>query len=243
MNNTIVIFDFDGVIALNTEEANMEVIVDLINQQLLKENKTNKNANIQWCFKNLVGSGGNEIISKIEKEFKIIINENRIIEKRTIKFEEKNSIKKDNNLVSFLEELKNKEISYCLATSSSELPLYRAIKILKLDKYFSKEKNNIFMVDTLREKNKNATKKDLYEFLKETKFNNYTNLFCIEDSENGVKNAEIADIKNIIVFENEINNQIEKDYYTNTIFDEKIRIKTFDNKLIKIINENARFVN
>ena len=241
MAKSIFIFDFDGVVALNTEMVNMQVIADIINQQL--PNNDNIKADIDWCFKNLVGFSGNEIISKIQDNFGIAVNEIDIIESRAKKFEDegKTILKKDKNLVEFLETLKGKEIEYCIATSSSLRPLKAGIKALDLDSYFNDD--NIFIVDKLRETDKNANKKDLYNFI-QTSYINSNEFYCIEDSKSGVGNAERAGIKNIIVFENEINKITNKNYYGDPVFKEKVKINSFNSNKLKLIGEsNEKFNN
>jgi len=189
MKNKLVIFDFDGVIALNTEEITMGVIADLVNRP---------NEEIS---KMVTGMGGKELIATLNNKFKTNITENEIMNNR-IKIMSKDGIlKKDPDLIPFVELLSKNKIEYVIATSSSKKPVNIALNNLNLNKYFKK----IYSIDDYPNF---RSKKELYEELGRKYIN--MEILIIEDSERGIKSATDSKIGQVIKYSNfkEIENVI-----------------------------------
>ncbi len=148
--NKLIAFDFDGVIALNTEEITMSVIRDKINNDYFN----GKNfVSLSDCFKNFVGLSKNELFQKIKQIYNLKFDNDEfgkdIRDRRIKEIKIPNRIIKNNYLINFLNILQNNQIKFCILSSSSKKPLYVAIKSIGLYKYFKVDgKNkNVFSIE------------------------------------------------------------------------------------------------
>jgi beta-phosphoglucomutase-like phosphatase (HAD superfamily) len=191
----LIIFDFDGVIALNTEEITMDVIAKLVQDRLIdKSEKLNLNR--------LIGLSGGELVRKIMTDYNTTITdagkfEKLIMTTRMERMKIGGALKKDPSLVDFLEFLDSRRVKYLVATSSSLPPVEIALTSLDLAKYFnvSGANKNVFSMDDFPNF---SSKYQLYGWLKERCFGE--KIFVIEDSVNGISAARKAGVENIILY-------------------------------------------
>jgi len=188
-NKKLIIWDFDGVIALNSEVITMELL-----SQWLK----NKGLDLstQECLKKFSGLNGEEINNFLLEKYKVSLNKkavNFIRSKRIERYQE-GKLKKPQELIGILKYLQNNQINFCIASNSPKKTLSVAIESLNLNSYFNLE-NNVFSSE-LTENNK----KLLYSYIFKKYNIEQNNCIVIEDSLNGVKFAKSVGINDVIGF-------------------------------------------
>lgn len=177
--NKLVIFDFDGVIALNTEEITMGVIANLVEQPTEKVTKL------------VMGLGGKALVDKLKDAYDIPITEEQIMNTRMEIMKQEGVLRKDPSILPFLDELQRLDIEYIIATSSSRAPIDIAIKSLGLEGYFE----NIYSIDDYPNF---RFKQELYALLGQ-KYEN-REIFIIEDSLRGIESAHGSEIGKVIAY-------------------------------------------
>lgn len=218
MSEMVVIFDCDGVLALNTEDITMSVIAELINEAIGNDYGRQEGITAD-DLSDLVGLSGRELTTKIKEKYGVNVEESVIMETRIKKMEsEPNILKKDENLVYFLEFLTENKVKFMVASSASPKPLETIIKGLNLEKYFSRDSgfNGQGSLNSVDDLQNYTNKADLYgELVK----NNRGEIFIIEDSENGIKSAKKAGVDDNYIIKYRDGNNFEKikDFFVNKI--------------------------
>ena len=186
-----VIFDCDGVIALNSEEITYNAYSNLIKK---KYNRSIAPAVLQAACMGLNVDG---IINQFKQRHDITITNDDIMEIRTGRMalmRKRGVLKSDPSLLPLLEMLERQKIDFCVATASPMAPVLVIMEALRLQKYFPEE--NIYNTYNLGFKNK----AELYQMLGQ-KLNSANNdIFIIEDSVRGITDAHNTNIGRIIAY-------------------------------------------
>ncbi|MDR2760833.1 MAG: HAD family hydrolase [Rickettsiales bacterium] len=175
----MVIFDFDGVIALNTEKITMGVIAKLIGRPA------------EEVAELVMGLNGKALIDELRNAYGVSIVEEQIMNARMEIMKQKGVLKKDPFLLPFLDELRKRGVEYAIATSSSRAPINIAIENLNLSSYF----NAIYSIDDYPNF---RSKRELYTLLGQ-KYKN-KEIFVIEDSLRGIENAYNSGVGKVIAY-------------------------------------------
>ena len=175
----MVLFDFDGVIALNTEEITMSVIANLVNRSV------NEVSDL------VMGMGGKMLIETLNKTYNLNISEKEIMYRRMEIMKQDSILKKDPSLIPFLDMLKFNNVKYTIVTSSSRPPVEIALKKLNLNKYFD-------LIYSMDDFDFIKSKCDLYKIIGDKYKNN--KILIIEDSLRGITNAYESNIGSVIAY-------------------------------------------
>jgi beta-phosphoglucomutase-like phosphatase (HAD superfamily) len=195
--NKLVIFDFDGVIVLRTEEITMGVIARMVGDSVERVGKL------------VMGMGGKALVERLGSVYGVNISEEKIMKERMKIMRGQGVLKKDDFLPTFLEKLKKQGIEYIVATSSSRPPVEIALISLGLREQFGV----IYSIDdypTFR------SKQELYSLLRE-KYKG-KEIFVIEDSPNGIKCAYNSKIGAVISY---TGGKVAKQFYGDVFDDVK----------------------
>ncbi|MEY8214207.1 MAG: HAD family phosphatase [Colwellia sp.] len=199
-NNTVFVFDFDGVI-VNSISALHGVYMEFLSQFGIRGN--------QEEFNLLNGPKLSEIVSFFKKKYNLNETNIELLNIYTGKISSiYENIKLNNGIEEILKLLRNKNFAIALASSSKRIEIDNILNKNKLNSYFD-------FIITGDDVTKSKPSPEMYEILKK-KFINH-NYYVVEDSNNGIAAAMNAGMKTILYNPTQKESSVEPTYEINSL--------------------------